>query len=143
MKKSFLLLILFLSVFFTQAQRFFYLESNPVTNRILRQGLVNSAQYVTASPLGSDYIISTDVRFRTESNSFQLKITLQDSITLKTIFQTNEEFGLSVMNKNSGIYLRMLIHTFIDRNISQIIACAREDHFDAAGKYLKPRKDKT
>ena len=143
MKKTLFLVALFLSAVSTQAQRFFYLESNPVTDRILQQGLINSAQYVTVSPLGSDYIIKTGVGIRTESNSLQLQIILQDSITLKTIFQTNEEYGLGVRNKNSRVYLRTLIQTFIDKNIGQIIVCAKDDHYDAARKYLKARKDKT
>ena len=142
MKKTFIVIILILAVFFTQAQRFFYVESNPVTDRILHGGLLKGNQFVSNSPLGSDYIIKTDVGVQTESNSLQLKITLQDSITLKTIFQSNEEYGIDLRNKNSRLYLRMLVQTFIEKNISQIIVSAKDDHYDGQAKYLKPRKDK-
>ena len=143
MKKTFVVIILILAVFFTHAQRFFYVEFNPVTDRILHGGLLKGNQFVSNSPLGSDYIIKTDVGVQTESNSLQLKITLQDSITLKTIFQSSEEYGIDLRNKNSRLYLRMLVQTFIEKNISQIIVSAKDDHYDGQAKYLKARKDKT
>jgi len=143
MKKTFIVIIQILAVFFTQAQRFFYVESNPVTDRILYGGLLKGNQFVSNSPLGSDYIIKTDVGVQTESNSLLLKITLQDSITLKMIFQSSEEYGIDLRNKNSRLYLRMLVQTFIEKNISQIIVSAKDDHFDGQAKYLKARKDKT
>lgn len=143
MKKTFIVIILILAVFFTQAQRFFYVESNPVTDRILHRGLLKGNQFVSNSPLGSDYIIKTDVGVQTESNSLQLKITLQDSISLKTIFQSSEEYGIDLRNKNSRLYLRMLVQTFIEKNIGQIIVSAKDDHYDGQAKYLKARKDKT
>ena len=143
MKKTFIVIILLLTVFFTQAQRFFYVESNPVTDRILHGGLLKGNQFVSKSPLGSDYIIKTDVGLQTESNSLQLKITLQDSITLKTIFQSSEEYGIDLRNKSSRLYLQMLVQTFIEKNIGQIIVSAKVDHYDEQAKYLKARKDKT
>ena len=143
MKKTFIVIILILDVFFTQAQRFFYVESNPVTDRILHGGLLKGNQFVSNSPLGSDYIIKTDVGVQTESNSLQLKITLQDSITLKTIFQSREEYGIDLRNKNSRLYLRTIVQTFIEKNIGQIIVSAKDDHYDGQAKYLKARKDKT
>jgi hypothetical protein len=81
--------------------------------------------------------------FQSGANILNLKMTLQDSITLKTIFQTNEEYTLGTLNSGTRIFLRMAISSFIDKNINQIIVCAREDHSNAQMKILKSRKDKT
>jgi hypothetical protein len=143
MKKTSMLIIFCLSVFFIQAQRFFYIESNPVTNRIVQQGLAGGAQYVANSPLGSDYIIRTGVGIQQENNSLEINIILQDSVTLKTIYQANEEYRLGMENKNSRLYVSMLIRGFVEKNIGKIIVCARDDHDYGRSKYLSARKDKT
>jgi hypothetical protein len=143
MRKASILIFLSLSVLFVKAQRFFYVQSNPLTYPILQQGLLKNAQFVAGSPLGSDYIIKTDVGIRTESNALQMQIILQDSVTLKTIFQKNEEYRIGERNKSSRLYLSMLIHTFVQQNIGQIIVSAREDHRNGQMQYLKARKDKT
>jgi hypothetical protein len=143
MKKTSILIVLCLSVFFIQAQRFFYVESNPITNRIVLQGLASGAQYLANSPLGSDYIVKTGVGIQQETHSLQINITLQDSITLKTIYQANEEYSLGIEDRNSRLYVRMLIRGFFEKNIGKIIVCARDDHEYGRSKYLSPRKDKT
>jgi hypothetical protein len=143
MKETSILIVFCFSVFFIQAQRFFYIESNPVTNRIITQGLTGSAQHVTNSPLGSDYIIKTGVGIQPETHSLQINITLLDSITLKTIYQANEEYSLGIENRNTRLHLRMLIQGFVENNIGKIIVCARDDHDYGRSKYLSARKDKT
>jgi hypothetical protein len=143
MKKILLIIILVFNIYFAQAQRFFYLESNDATGNLIRDGLVKSSQYITKSPLGSDYIIKTEIGFQKESNKLTLQIILEDSITLNTIYQTNEEYNFGTINRNSKILLRTTLETFIENNISQIILCARNDHYDTRMKSLKPKKDKT
>jgi hypothetical protein len=68
---------------------------------------------------------------------------MQDSITLKTIFQSSEDYTLQSVDANTRIFLKMTIAGFIEKNISQIIFCARDDHYNMHGKFLKARKDKT
>ncbi len=143
MKKGFILIVLSICIFFANGQRFFYLEPNNTAGSILRDGLIKSSQFVTKTPLASDYIIKTDIGFKTEPNKLTLQIILEDSITFKTIYQTNEEYSFGLINKNSKILLRTALRTFIDKNISQIILCSKEDHYDARMIPLKPRKDKT
>jgi hypothetical protein len=104
---------------------------------------MKSSQFVTKSPLASDYIIRTDIDLQSDPNKLTLHIILEDSITFKTIYETNEEFAFGYVNKNSKLFLRTTIETFIERNISQIILCAKDDHDDARMKPLKPKKDKT
>ena len=143
MKKIYILTVLSFSLYFGQAQRFFYLEANDTAGNLLREGLVKSSQFVTKSPLSSDYIIKSEIAFQTEPNKLTLQIILEDSITFKTIYQTNEEYNFGVVNKNSKILLRTALQTFIDKNISQIILCAKDDHYDTRMKPLNPKKDKT
>ncbi len=143
MRRGFLLTVFSVCMLFASGQRFFYLEPNNTAGSILREGLIKSSQFVTKTPLSSEYIIKTDIGFKTEPNTLTLQIKLEDSITFKTIYQTNEEYSFGTVNKNSKILLRTALQTFIDKNISQIILCAREDHYDSRMKPLKPRKDKT
>jgi hypothetical protein len=143
MRNTAILIVFCLSVFFSKAQRFFYVESNPVTNQLILRGLTSGSQYLANSPLGSDYIIKTGVGIQQETHSLQINITLQDSITLSTIYQANEEYNLGIENRNSRLYLRMLVQGFIEKNIGKIIVCARDDHNYGRSKYLSARKDKT
>jgi hypothetical protein len=143
MKKIYLLTVLSFSLFFARAQRFFYLESDDAAGSLIKDGLVKSSQFVTSTPLSSDYIIKTEIGFKKEPNKLTLQIILEDSITFKTIYQTNEEYNFSVINKNSKLLLRTAMETFLEKNISQIILCARDDHYDTRMKPLKPKKDKT
>jgi hypothetical protein len=143
MKKILLIFFLVLTTCFAQAQRFFYLESDNTTSNLLRENLMKSSQLITKSPLGSDYIIKADAGLQTDPNKLSLNIILQDSITLETIFQTNEEYTFGYINKNSKLLLRTAIAAFIERNLNQIILSAKDDHYDSRMKPLKPKKDKT
>ena len=143
MKKIYLLIVLSFSLCFTQAQRFFYLESDDAAGNLIKDGLVKSSQFVTSSPLASDYIIKTEIGFQKEPNKLTLQIILEDSITFKTIYQTNEEYNFGIINQNSKILLRTALETFLEKNISEIILCARDDHYDTRMKPIKPKKDKT
>ncbi len=143
MKKIYLLIFLSFNLYFVHAQRFFYLESDDAAGNLIRNGLVKSSQFITSTPLASDYIIKTEIGFQKEPNKLSLQIILEDSITFKTIYQTNEEYNFGVVNRNSKLLLRTAMQTFIEKNINQIILCARDDHYDSRMKPLKPKKDKT
>jgi hypothetical protein len=143
MKKILLITVLAFNIYFVRAQRFFYLESNDAAGNLIKDGLLKSSQFVTGTPLASDYIIKTEISFQKEPNKLTLQIILEDSITFKTIYQTNEEYNFGVINQNSKLLLKAALETFLDKNISQIILCARDDHYDSRMKPLKPKKDKT
>ncbi len=129
MKKILLLALVLLQVFASEAQRFFYIDSDSghTTEHLLIAGLIREAQYVTKSPLSSDYIIKVDAGSREGSGILSLKMTVQDSITSKTIFQTYEEWTVSAVNANTRIFLKVVISNFIDKNIGRIIVAARDD----------------
>ncbi len=143
MKKTLLLLIVSFSLLVAHAQRFFYLDSDNTTSSLLRYDLIKCSQFVANTPLASDYIVKMKASLQTASNKMSLDIRLQDSITLETIYQTNEEYTYGEVDKYSKIFLKTTIQSFIDRNIDQIIIYAKDDHDDARMKLLKPKKDKT
>jgi hypothetical protein len=143
MKKTLLLLMVFFTLLVAHAQRFFYLDSDNTTSNLLKYDLIKCSQFITNTPLASDYIVKMKASLQNASNKMSLDIRLQDSITLETIYQTNEEYTYGDADKYSGIFLKTTIQSFIDRNIDQIIIYAKEDHNDARMKLLKTKKDKT
>ena len=128
---------------FGHAQNFFYIGSKNSTEKSIREELMRASQYVTKSPLASDYIITASVAVQSGTNTLNLKMTMQDSITYKTIFQSSEDYTLHSVGTNTEIFLRMTISGFIEKNINQIIDCAKDDHYNMHGKFLNARKDKT
>jgi len=128
---------------FSSAQNFFYVGDKNVAEKSIREELMRASQYVTKSPLASDYIITASVAVQTGSQILKLKMTMQDSITNNTIFQSNEDYIIHSVDANTEIFLRMTIAGFIEKNISQIIVCAQDDHYNIHGKFLKARKNKT
>ena len=128
---------------FSHAQNFFYIGNKNVTEKSIREELVKASQYVTKSPLASDYIITASVAVQSGTNILNLKMTMQDSLTNKTIYESREDYSLHSVDANTPVFLRMTIAGFIERNIGQIIFCARDDHYNTHGKFLKARKDKT
>ena len=143
MKNILVLFGLFMTGIFCRAQSFFYIQRNQVTEKSVREQLIKASQYVTHSPLSSDYIIQADADLETGSGILNLQMTVQDSITSKMIFQARESYTLNSINYATRLFLRMAIAGFIDKNIHQVIACAREDRYDQKMKFLKSRKDKT
>ena len=128
---------------FSHAQNFFYIENKNVTEKSIREELMKASQYVTKSPLASNYIITASVAVQSGTHILNLKMTMQDSITYKTIFQSNEDYTLHSVDANTEVFLRMTIAGFIEKNISRIIVCAQDDHYNMRSKFLKARKDKT
>lgn len=143
MKKVVFLVCLVTAAQYTQAQRFFYIESNRVTDPVVRTGLQNAAQFITPGPLGSDYIIRTEVAFKELSHLLTLKIMLVDSVSLQPVYQTMEEQTFAEINAHSRSLLRLTLQTFIDNNLGRMIFCANEDHYHSQMNWLKSRKDKT
>ena len=127
---------------FCQAQNFFYIGDKNVTEKSIRQELVKASQYVTKSPLASDYIITATVVIQPGTNVLNLAMNVQDSVTYKTLFQSKENYTIHSCDVHTSIFLRMTIEGFIEKNISQIIVCAQDDHYNLHGKFLKARKDK-
>ena len=142
-KKPVVLVFLVLQVGLIQAQRFFYIDQNPITENLLKGGLLKAAQFITESPLSSDYTVETDIRFQTENNTLTLAMNLQDSATCQTLFQIRETCALGSLGPNARHFMGTIIQAFIERNIHQIVLSAKESHMDDRMNYLQTRKDKT
>jgi hypothetical protein len=143
MKKIPVLAVFILSGLFSRSQNFFYIGNKDVTEKSIREELEKASQYVTKSPLASDYIITASAAIQSGTNILNLKMTMQDSITYKTIFQSSEDYTMRSVNAHTQIFLRMTVMGFIEKNISQIILCARDDQYHSHGRILKALKDKT
>jgi hypothetical protein len=128
--------------FFSRAQNFFYIGNKNATEKSIREELIRASQYVTKSPLASDYIITASVAVESGTNILKLKMSMQDSITFKTLFQSNEDYILHTVDTNTEVFLRMTIAGFIEKNIIQVIVCAQDDYYNTHCKFLKARKDK-
>ncbi len=143
MRKISLLFIFIAISSLLQAQRFYYIESNHITDYAIQSGLQKASQYITKSPLASDFIIKTDIGYSEISNELSMSISVQDSMTLKTIYRNTEKQQLTVLDGRSRFILGSAIRYFIDRNMSLLIDCARQTHADSRMLFLKSGKDKT
>jgi hypothetical protein len=124
------------------AQRFFYIQGNPTTGKLLSEGLKQAFQYVTSTPLASDYILKSEMVMQSGSHTFMINLILQDSVTFKTIYQANEEYTVGNLKANPRIFYSMAVRTFIEKNMDQMILCAKDEHNRTEQKWLAPRKDK-
>ena len=143
MKKIPVLVVSVLFSFFSRGQNFFFIKNNDVTEKSIREELMKASQYVTKSPLASDYIITASAAVQSGTNILNLKMSMQDSITYQTIFQSNEEYALNAVDAKTQVFLRMVIMGFIEKNVNRIIICARDDHYNGRSKFLTSGKDKT
>lgn len=143
MKKIILLISFVLSIGLARAQRFFYVDNNRITENLMKDGLLKASQFVTHSPLSSDYIIKTELGFQPGENILILQINMQDSLSFQTIYQTKETWTFGDFHNNSRILLSTVIRAFIENNIPRMVLSARNNHVDDQMKYLKSRKDKT
>jgi hypothetical protein len=124
-------------------QRFFYIQGNPATGKLLSEGLKQAFQYVTSTPLASDYILKSEMTLQSGSHTFMINLILQDSVTFKTIYEANEAYTIGALKANPKIFFSMAVRTFIEKNMDQMILCAKDEHNRTEQKWLAPRKDKT
>lgn len=143
MKKIAILLCMCVCFGLVRAQCFFYIENQRVTDHLVRDGLLRASQFVTTSPLSSDFIVKTEMYFQPGINILTLKINLQDTATSQIVFQCNETLAFGELRANPVMMLNTSIRAFIDKNMNQIILSARENHFYDQWKWLRVRKDKT
>src|SRR5450755_3649233 len=142
MKKIMLLISLVLMVSLSQAQRFFYIDNNYATEKLLADALSGASQYVTRTPLSSDYIITSDVSVLPGTNTLTLQLMLRDSVTFQTIFQAKEEYDLKRLHTNQHLVVNLAVRTFIRKKMHEMFLCVN-DHHSSEMKWLKSRKDKT
>ncbi len=105
MKKICILAGLIITSQLSLGQRFFYIEGNSATGKLLSEGLKQAFQYVTSTPLASDYIIKSEMAMQSGSHTFMINLILQDSVTFKTIYQANEAiYHRSPESKSKNIF---------------------------------------
>ncbi len=142
--KSFLFSALAILMFSSiSAQRFYYVETNNLVDRLLKAGLEKSDQYVVASAIGSDYTVRTKLVTGRDDGELNLEISLADSVTQKEIFRTREQFCFTNVNRQPELFYGVVIRSFLQRRIGELIISARQDHAGMFREQLKARKDNT
>ncbi len=141
MRKALFLAIFLCSIYITHAQRFFYVESGSVSEKSLKENLEKASQFVSPTPLGADYILQTHVSSQNDDQSLTMNIILKDTLTSKTVFETNETCHFGPLKTNPQKVLHTAINDFIDRNLSQIILTTNRDHYNNVLKTLREKKD--
>jgi hypothetical protein len=143
MKKISILIGLLSVSFLCTAQRFFYIDDHTVVGDWLNQRLVSASQYVTPQAITSDFIIKSGLSFEERSNKLFLNIQLRDSVTLETIYEAREQYPCDRRTIKQDLFVNLAVRTFLEKNIGQIILCARDSHLTNERKFLRPAKDKT
>lgn len=143
MKKIYILSAILLTVCTSHAQRFFYIEKSQLTSKLLTDQLQHAFQYVTTTPVASDYIIHAEVGFQPGTHRLTLQITLQDSLSFQTVYEASEIYDIRKSDEDQRLLLSMAIRTFIEKNIQPIVGCAKGDHLQTEMKNLDSRKDRT
>lgn len=143
MKKIIILVTLVLIVCSMQAQRLFYVETGSIAENIFKEDLLKTSQFVAKAPMVSEYIIKTEIDFKTKTNAATLKIILEDTATFKTIFQANEEYSACTLRLNQDKFLNLAAKTLIEKNFNQMIFFAEKNYRDSLMKWGTAKKDKT
>ncbi len=116
---------------------FFYVEAGSSSEKSVKQNLQKAAQFVSPSPIGSDYILKTNAAVLSDDHTLTLNIILKDSLTLKTIYETNEKYSFGPVKSNPQIILHLAINNFIERNLNQIILTANGRHSETLLKNVR------
>lgn len=143
MKKNLLFFLLFIIALGSTAQRFYYLQPNPVTDKLFKEQLETRSQFIAASPLASDFILESEILLGKEHGTLTLELRLKDTLTDQTIFQAKEEYQLKANNDYSRVFLRLAIGYFVDKNMPDLLMETRRIYNKERGNYLSARKDKT
>jgi hypothetical protein len=143
MKKILLVVSLLFIVSLSQAQRFFYVESGTEAESLFKENLLKASQFVAEAPLVSEFIIKTEIDFKTNSSAAKLKIILEDTASFKTVFQANEEYSFRAKNLNSEKLVNLALRTLIEKNLHQMIFCAEKNYRNSLIKLVTEKKDKT
>ena len=143
MKKLIVFIMLIQTGYLAKAQRFFYVEPGNNAEQSIEKKLLQTSQYVTKSAIESDYIIKTEAGYQSKSNIAMVKIMLVDSITLKPLFQAQEEYASPFLHAKPATALNLAIRTLVEKNIGQIILSAKDNRFHTLVKMVHAKKDKT
>jgi hypothetical protein len=137
-----LLIALILNMSLLRAQRFFYVDPANQGADFITDNLAKASQYIVKSPEVSDCTVKTGIYFK-EPGKTILTITLQDSVTFKTLFEASEEYKYKTMVLNSKLLQNYYFKLFSERYVKQLIFYAEKNNMDALIKLLKEKKDKT
>ncbi|HLK31144.1 MAG TPA: hypothetical protein VKT28_21370 [Puia sp.] len=143
MKKFLLFIFLTMIAFAVNAQKFFYVETETGWEKLIKEKLLKSSQFVAKSVLESEYIIKPEINNQTKDNLPKLSISVVDTVTSQTVFVAEENYSTAFTNMPSILASRMAIQTLIEKNIGEIILYAKHDSFHKMVRLIGLKKDKT
>jgi hypothetical protein len=141
--KMLLLIFSILIALIGDAQKFFYVETGTGTENFIKEILKRSSQLVTKSLLESQYIIKPELGPRAKGNIPLVRITVVDTITLKQIYEAEENYSIVLRKLSPVTASRIAMQTLIEKNIREIIFCAKQDSFFKMIVSTGLKKDKT
>jgi hypothetical protein len=142
--KNFLLIICLTTIgFAVNAQKFFYVEAETVWEKLIKERLLKSSQFIAKSVLESEYIIKPEISNQIKDNLPKLRISVVDTVTSQTIYVAEENYSTSFTNMPPILASRMAIQTLIEKNIGEIILYAKHDSFHKMVRLIGLKKDKT
>ena len=141
MGKQFLVFVLMVLSVEARAQRFFYIDPADKGSQYFLVNLKNASQYISKTAIGSDCTVKTE----TIVTSFKtvIRITLQDSTTLKTIFESAEEYSYHPNKITSDKLQDLYLKIFAERYTDKLVACEKRNNLNYLLSLLKEKKDKT
>ncbi len=143
LKKLLILIFLITTTLLSNAQKFFYVETETGWEKLVKEKLLKSSQFVAKSVLESQYIIKPEINTQTKNNLPTLRISVVDTLTSQTIFFAEESYSTVVRNMPSLLASRMAIETLIEKNIGEIILYAKQESFHKMVRLIGLKKDKT
>ncbi len=143
MRKLLILMFLIAIAFKSNAQKFFYIEKETEWEKLLKERLLKSSQFVAKSVLESDYIIRPEISTQPKDNFATLRISVVDTATLQTIFIAEEKYSTVARNVPTAFASGIAIQTLIEKNINDIILYAKHNSFHKMVRLIGLKKDKT
>jgi hypothetical protein len=141
MRKTIFLVVFIFTVCVSHAQRFFYVESGEASGQSVKLNLKKNAQFVCPTAISSDYILKTNIGMLQDDRTLSMNIIVKDSVTLETIYESNEKYHFGPITADPKIILNLAINNFIEKNLNQIIATANSNHYNMVNS--REKKDHT
>jgi|SRR5579871_5749241 len=141
MKKTILILFLIGFSYLLQAQRFFYVDPSGYGADLINYNLKHASQFLAKSQMDSDCIIKTESI--SSPGKTIVKITMQDSVSFKTIFEASEEYNYKASLLSQEIFQRFCFKVFVDKYNKQLVLSAKRNNCNTYMLLLKEKKDKT
>ncbi len=119
------------------------METETGWEKLIKEKLLKSSQFVAKSVLESEYIIKPEISTQSKNNLPILRISVVDTLTFQTVFIAEENYSTVVKNMPTILASGIEMQTLIEKNLEEIIFCTKRDGFHKMIKVIALKKDKT